>query len=327
MAGMVARHRRRRGRAAGRVDRRRPASRERVGANLQRRRRRLAPVAGRDDPRPQRAGGDGPERADGLRLPPLLRAADVQQRVVVPVPAARARGDADGDLVAHPLPVGPAAAARADGPRRLPGAAHPHPGLLEPAQAAAGPAQPGLRVHAAVGGDRGPHRQLPPGDRRVPGRRARRALEPREREPARPVWSCRELRRRRRPACASAIATYTQRARRRARPTTSSPPTAQDGELRHRRARHLRRATTSIRAAYAGWAPRRPQRHLVLNTYAHSAWTDDEATASSDVVFLLQGKGGDWAVQVVGQYHRRAAAARPTTSGGSASIAEPSSSR
>jgi hypothetical protein len=56
-----------------------------------------------------------------------------------------------------------------------------------------------------------------------------------------------------------------------------------------------------LRAAYGRWAPRRPQRHLVLNTHITSA-SDDEATASSDVVFLLQGDDG-WAVQIVGRYH------------------------
>ena len=52
-------------------------------------------------PRPQRARGARDQRAHGLLLPALLRAADVQQRLVLPVPAARAGGDADGDLVAH----------------------------------------------------------------------------------------------------------------------------------------------------------------------------------------------------------------------------------
>lgn len=56
----------------------------------------------------------------------------------------------------------------------------------------------------------------------------------------------------------------------------------------------------ALRAAYASWAPRRPQRHLVLNTYV-TDWNATEATAISDVVFLLQGDGG-WAVQLVGRY-------------------------
>ena len=56
----------------------------------------------------------------------------------------------------------------------------------------------------------------------------------------------------------------------------------------------------AIRDAYAAWTPRRPQRHLVLNTLV-TEWTADEAHATSDVVFLLKGKDG-WAVQVVGRY-------------------------
>ena len=45
----------------------------------------------------------------------------------------------------------------------------------------------------------------------------------------------------------------------------------------------------ALRAAYDGWKPRRPQRHLVVNTHV-SEWDDDEAKATSDVVFLLKGK-------------------------------------
>jgi hypothetical protein len=56
----------------------------------------------------------------------------------------------------------------------------------------------------------------------------------------------------------------------------------------------------ALRAAYARWTPRRPQRHLVVNTLV-TGWSDHEATAVSDVVFLLQGDTG-WAVQVVGRY-------------------------
>src|SRR5690606_35398553 len=39
----------------------------------------------------------------------------------------------------------------------------------------------------------------------------------------------------------------------------------------------------ALRAAYAGWAPRGPQRHLVLNTLV-TAHGGDEADAGSDVV-------------------------------------------
>ena len=56
----------------------------------------------------------------------------------------------------------------------------------------------------------------------------------------------------------------------------------------------------ALRAAYTTWKPRRPQRHLVVNTHILE-WSQTEAHAISDVVFLLQGKEG-WAVQVVGRY-------------------------
>jgi SnoaL-like domain len=57
----------------------------------------------------------------------------------------------------------------------------------------------------------------------------------------------------------------------------------------------------ALRQAYARWEPKRPQRHLVLNTVV-GEWDDSEATAISDVVFLQLGDSG-WAVQLVGRYH------------------------
>jgi hypothetical protein len=57
----------------------------------------------------------------------------------------------------------------------------------------------------------------------------------------------------------------------------------------------------ALRAAYAKWAPRRPQRHLVLNTLV-TGWNDREAAATSDVVFLLLSESG-WSIQLVGRYH------------------------
>ena len=57
----------------------------------------------------------------------------------------------------------------------------------------------------------------------------------------------------------------------------------------------------ALRAAYNNWKPRRPQRHLVLNTLV-TDWSEHEAHAISDVVFLSQGDAG-WAVQLVGRYH------------------------
>jgi SnoaL-like domain len=53
--------------------------------------------------------------------------------------------------------------------------------------------------------------------------------------------------------------------------------------------------------AYSKWKPRRPQRHLVVNTLL-TDWDEREANAISDVVFVLQGDSG-WAVQLVGRYH------------------------
>jgi hypothetical protein len=56
----------------------------------------------------------------------------------------------------------------------------------------------------------------------------------------------------------------------------------------------------ALREAYARWVPRMPQRHLVLNTLI-TEWDDDEANATSDVVFLLKHPDG-WKVQLVGRY-------------------------
>ena len=56
----------------------------------------------------------------------------------------------------------------------------------------------------------------------------------------------------------------------------------------------------ALREAYARVTPRRPQRHLVLNTLV-TDWNDHEAYATSDLVFLLLHDEG-WAVQLVGRY-------------------------
>ena len=57
----------------------------------------------------------------------------------------------------------------------------------------------------------------------------------------------------------------------------------------------------ALRDAYSRLKRERPQRHLVLNTVV-GEWNDHEATAVSDVVFLLLGDSG-WAIQLVGRYH------------------------
>jgi hypothetical protein len=56
----------------------------------------------------------------------------------------------------------------------------------------------------------------------------------------------------------------------------------------------------ALRQAYDRVAPRRPQRHLVLNTLL-TEWNEQEVTAISDVVFLFRGDAG-WSVQLVGRY-------------------------
>jgi hypothetical protein len=56
----------------------------------------------------------------------------------------------------------------------------------------------------------------------------------------------------------------------------------------------------AIRQAYAGWAPRGPQRHLVLNTHV-TAPEDGRLHAVSDLVFLGKGESR-WAVSMVGRY-------------------------
>ena len=55
-----------------------------------------------------------------------------------------------------------------------------------------------------------------------------------------------------------------------------------------------------LRTTYDGWKPQRPQRHLVVNTLL-TDWSAETATASSDVVFMVQGKAG-WSVGFVARY-------------------------
>lgn len=57
----------------------------------------------------------------------------------------------------------------------------------------------------------------------------------------------------------------------------------------------------ALRQSFAGWAPRKPQRHSVVNTYVHG-WNDVEAHAISDVIFAQKGEAG-WAIQMVTRYH------------------------
>ena len=57
----------------------------------------------------------------------------------------------------------------------------------------------------------------------------------------------------------------------------------------------------ALRTAYDGWKPQRNQRHLIVNTFV-TDWDDHEASAISDMVFILQGKDG-WAIKIVGRYN------------------------
>ena len=57
----------------------------------------------------------------------------------------------------------------------------------------------------------------------------------------------------------------------------------------------------ALRQAFAEWVPRRPQRHVVVNTYL-TDWDGGVARASSDVLFLLKGEEG-WSIKLVGRYH------------------------
>jgi uncharacterized protein (TIGR02246 family) len=56
-----------------------------------------------------------------------------------------------------------------------------------------------------------------------------------------------------------------------------------------------------LREMFSGTAPKRPQRHLVVNT-AVVEWDGEEAKAISDFVFLQLTESG-WSTQVVGRYN------------------------
>jgi uncharacterized protein (TIGR02246 family) len=56
----------------------------------------------------------------------------------------------------------------------------------------------------------------------------------------------------------------------------------------------------AIREAFTAWAPTTPQLHLAANTVV-TAWSEDEATAETDVAFTQRGESG-WAVLIAGHY-------------------------
>ncbi len=62
----------------------------------------------------------------------------------------------------------------------------------------------------------------------------------------------------------------------------------------------IHRGHGALSDAYSRWKPQRPQRHLVLNTVV-GEWNGTEATATSDVVFVLLGESG-WDIQLIGRY-------------------------
>jgi ketosteroid isomerase-like protein len=56
----------------------------------------------------------------------------------------------------------------------------------------------------------------------------------------------------------------------------------------------------ALREAYEGWKPRGPQRHVVANTLV-TDWSDEQATAVSDVIFMFKSDTG-WQIFTVGRY-------------------------
>ncbi|MEU1184604.1 nuclear transport factor 2 family protein [Streptomyces sp. NPDC005820] len=56
----------------------------------------------------------------------------------------------------------------------------------------------------------------------------------------------------------------------------------------------------AIREGYTAFAPTQPQLHLTANTVVTS-FTEEEATAVSNLAFLQRGESG-WAVALVGRY-------------------------
>src|SRR6187431_3424815 len=56
----------------------------------------------------------------------------------------------------------------------------------------------------------------------------------------------------------------------------------------------------ALREAYAGFQPRQPIRHVVVNIHV-TDWNDREAKATSDVIVLVKGDQG-WSIAIVGRY-------------------------
>jgi hypothetical protein len=56
----------------------------------------------------------------------------------------------------------------------------------------------------------------------------------------------------------------------------------------------------ALRAGYAKVEPRVPQRHVISNLHV-TGWSQDQATASCDFVFMVRGEAG-WSTMLVGRY-------------------------
>ena len=57
----------------------------------------------------------------------------------------------------------------------------------------------------------------------------------------------------------------------------------------------------AIRAAWDAWKPKGLQKHMPVNVVI-TEWNEEEAKATTDVVFIAQGDSG-WSVQIVARYH------------------------
>jgi ketosteroid isomerase-like protein len=57
----------------------------------------------------------------------------------------------------------------------------------------------------------------------------------------------------------------------------------------------------AIRASWDKWKPRGLQRHMPVNVVI-TDWNDEEARATTDVVFIAQGDDGAWSIQIVARY-------------------------
>ena len=249
--------------------------------------------AGARHPRPQRARSARAQRADGLLLPALLRAADVQQRVVVPLPPARTGGDADGDLVADAVPRGRRARAKptppelweCDDPRWPPIPAQDFSNLPRQQKGLHAKGFEYMRLSERLEGHISnfertvdgflaglPYEQLLPALQAVnvnPLDRADRrprllTMEPMHATYADVVEGVR-----------AAIAAYTH-ALDDGRTDDVVATFCPDGVCRHPRAWAPTKATTRCARRTTKWKPRRPQRHLVVNTLV-TDWNDHEA--------------------------------------------------